>query len=119
MLLPPSLAVLITEQLNQPAPTPLANTLETTTWMFPSPHPGTHRQAKGLYERLAALGITVRSGRRAVLMALAQDLPAGVLASLIGIHASTATAWSHELKRDWTAYLATRINPPNTANHDK
>jgi len=43
-------------------------------------------------------------------MALAQDLPAAVLARLVGPHVTTTAAWSRELKRDWTAYLATRAN---------
>jgi hypothetical protein len=84
--------------------------------MFPSTHPGRHREAKGLYERLAELGITVRQGRRAALMALAQDLPAAVLAKLVGLHVRTASAWSRDLQRDWSTYLRARTDhPPRTA----
>jgi hypothetical protein len=31
----------------------------------------------------------------------------------LGIHITTAVGWAHELKRDWTSYLATRQEPGN------
>lgn len=110
VLLPPALALLIDEQLQQPARAPFGSITNGTRWLFPSPHPGRHVEPKTLYMRLATIGITVRPGRRAALMALAQDLPAAVLARLVGLHVTTAAAWSRELKRDWSAYLSTRIN---------
>ena len=112
LLMPPALANLIDEQLQQPARTPLGKVMNTTTWLFPSTHPGGHVEPKTFYNRLAAIGITVRPGRRAALMALAQDLPAAVLARLIGLHITTAASWSQELKHDWSAYLSARITAP-------
>jgi hypothetical protein len=114
VLLPPPLADLIRRQLAQPPPTSLGEVMNTTTWLLPSTHPGRHREAKTLIGRLATLGITATQGRRAALMALADDLPAAVLASLLGIHIGTAVNWTRELNRDWTTYLSTR-QPPNPA----
>ena len=48
--------------------------MNTTAWLLPSTHPGRHREAKGLTTRLLALGITARQGRRAALMALADEV---------------------------------------------
>jgi hypothetical protein len=36
------------------------------------------------------------------------QLPPPVLASLLGVHITTALAWSHRAQRDWSAYLANR-----------
>jgi hypothetical protein len=42
------------------------------------------------------------------MITLAADLPASVLADLLGIHEVTATRWAHRTKRDWHTYLAQR-----------
>ena len=41
------------------------------------------------------------------MVTLAADLPASVLASLLGIHEVTATRWAQRTKRDWHTYLRT------------
>lgn len=46
------------------------------------------------------------------MLALATDLPAPILASLVGIAASTADDWSRLARTDWTSYLAAREPPP-------
>lgn len=38
------------------------------------------------------------------------DLPAAVLADLLGIHITTAVRWSKLVKRDWASYLAARTD---------
>ena len=53
------------------------------------------------------------SGRGAALSALAADLPAPVLADLLGISIETATRWGALAARDNADYVAARIaNPP-------
>lgn len=42
------------------------------------------------------------------MVTLAADLPASVLASLLGIHEVTATQGAQRTKRDWHTYLAER-----------
>ncbi|MFC9553645.1 hypothetical protein ACFTWF_22590 [Rhodococcus sp. NPDC056960] len=50
----------------------------------------------------------------AALAALAGDLPAPVLADLLGISVSAATRWSAVAARDYTDYLAARTaHPPH------
>jgi hypothetical protein len=58
--------------------------------------------------RLKAHGINARSGRNTALISLAADLPAPVLAGLLGLHVQTGVRWTKYAKRDWESYLADR-----------
>ncbi len=55
------------------------------------------------------LGIFVRPARGAALSALAADLPAPVLADLLGLSIATATRWGALAARDNAEYIAARI----------
>lgn len=55
-------------------------------------------------------GIQARISRTAALINLAADLPAAVLADLLGMHINTAVRWAHRARRDWTLYLAARTS---------
>jgi len=46
--------------------------------------------------------------RHAALVDLAAALPPAVLAALLGVHITTAIAWSHRAQQDWSSYLAAR-----------
>jgi len=46
------------------------------------------------------------STSKAALFQLATDLPAAVLARLLGIHITVAVAWQHAFAGDWAAYAA-------------
>jgi hypothetical protein len=41
---------------------------------------------------------------------LAADLPAPILADLLGLNIQTATVWARHAGTDWTAYLSARID---------
>jgi hypothetical protein len=58
--------------------------------------------------RLKAHGIAPRGGRNTALISLAADLPASVLADLLGLHRGTGVRWTKLAKRDWESYLADR-----------
>jgi uncharacterized membrane protein SpoIIM required for sporulation len=45
---------------------------------------------------------------------LAAELPAPILASITGLHITTATRWTRSTRREWTEYLNAR-----TRQHDK
>ena len=53
-------------------------------------------------------GINVRIARNGALAALAADLPAAVLADLLGMHINTAVRWVKYVGRDWADYIAAR-----------
>lgn len=81
--------------------------VSTDRWLFPGGVPGRHISAEQLRKRLAdEAGITLRSARNAALLHLAGELPAPVLADLLGLHANTAVEWIRAARGDWSAYAA-------------
>jgi len=62
------------------------------------------------------IGVFVRPARGAALSDLAGDLPAPVLAELLGLSISSATRWVALAARDQADYLAARIAKPPAAN---
>jgi hypothetical protein len=56
--------------------------------------------------RLRQLGLRPGPARSTALFGLAAELPAALLARLLGIHISVAVAWQRASSGDWTAYAA-------------
>jgi tetratricopeptide (TPR) repeat protein len=77
-----------------------------TPWLFPGHHPGRPLTAAHLGVRLNKLGIDGRAGRRAALTHLAAQVPAAVLAELLGMSTSAAVHWVHNAGGDWSRYAA-------------
>jgi hypothetical protein len=90
----------------------------TTRWLFPGLDPGRPLSATQLGVRLGKLGIDGRAGRRAAVVHLAAELPAAVLAELLGISNSTAANWVRDAGRDGhaTPPTSSRNALTNTAN---
>lgn len=80
----------------------------TPRWLFPGLVPGQPIDGHSLTNLLNRHGITVRLARNAALATLASDLPAAILADLLGLHVNTAVRWVAYARRDWTDYLALR-----------
>jgi hypothetical protein len=78
----------------------------TSAWLFPGGQPGRPISAYRMSERLRQLGIHSGQARSAALFQLATDLPAAVLARMLGIHISVAVAWQRAAAGDWAAYAA-------------
>jgi hypothetical protein len=85
----------------------------TSPWLFPGGQPGRPISAFRLAERLRQLGIRSGESRSAALFQLATDLPAAVLAQMLGIHIAVAVAWQRASAGDWATYAAdiSRRNP--------
>jgi GrpB-like predicted nucleotidyltransferase (UPF0157 family) len=79
---------------------------ETTPWLFPGGQPGRPVSSYRMAERLRELGIKAGQARSTALFQLATDLPAAVLARMLGIHIAVAVAWQRASAGDWTAYAA-------------
>ncbi|MEU9369576.1 hypothetical protein AB0D71_33860 [Streptomyces avermitilis] len=79
------------------------------SWLFPGVLPGHPLSRKAFNDQLVCQGIQARPARTAALIALAAELPAPVLADLLGVHIHTALKWSHHAQRDWSIYLNARI----------
>ena len=84
-----------------------------TTWLFPGHLPGRPITPARLGERLRAIGIYAQTGRRAALLDLAAQLPAAVLADLLGLHETTAAKWMHQAGGDWSRYAAELARHPH------
>jgi hypothetical protein len=78
----------------------------TSPWLFPGGQPGQPISAFQLAGRLRQLGIRSGQSRSAALFQLATDLPAAVLARLLGIHIAVAVAWQRASAGDWACYAA-------------
>ena len=75
-------------------------------WLFPGGQPGRPISAYRLAERLRQLGLRPGQARSTALFGLATELPAALLARLLGIHIGVAVAWQRASSGDWTAYAA-------------
>jgi hypothetical protein len=75
-------------------------------WLFPGRVPGQPIDNHSLTNRLNRHGISARPARNGALMALAADLPAAIIADLLGMHINTAIRWVKYAGRDWADYLA-------------
>ncbi len=78
----------------------------TSPWLFPGGLPGKPITASRLGQRLRTLGISAQAGRRAALTDLAAQLPAAVLADLLGLAPTTAVKWMRQAGGDWSGYAA-------------
>ena len=73
-------------------------------WLFPGGQPGRPISARHLQQRLKALGVKPREARGTALFELAAELPAALLAHMLGIDISAAVAWQRVSSGDWTTY---------------
>jgi hypothetical protein len=115
VVLPPRLADLLNRLAAGP-PTPFVNLANRAhrRWLFPGLVPGRPTGA-GLGKRLQLHDIDARTARNGALIALAADLPAPVLAQMLGMHTVTAVRWADLAQKDWTSYLAARSNDRTSA----
>jgi hypothetical protein len=79
-----------------------------TGWLFPGGNPGRHLATENIRAQLVAIGVKPYEARKATLYQLAADMPAPVLAELIGITDTNAAEWARLAARDWTGYIADR-----------
>jgi hypothetical protein len=78
----------------------------TSEWLLPGGRPGQPISPSRLGERLHQIGIQPGQARSTALFQLATELPAALLARMLGIHIDVAVAWQHLSAGDWMAYAA-------------
>jgi hypothetical protein len=81
-----------------------------TRWLFPGRLPGRPLVTETVRGALVSHGIHPRASRSAALFSLASQIPAPVLADLVGISDPTAVQWAKLAARDWSTYVARRPN---------
>jgi hypothetical protein len=75
-------------------------------WLFPGGRPGQPISPYSLAGRLHKIGIQPGPARSTALFQLATELPAAVLARMLGIHIGVAVQWQKISSGDWAAYAA-------------
>ena len=65
----------------------------TPPWLFPGGQPGRPITASHLGHRLKTIGIHPAQTRSTALFQLTTELPAAILARMLGIHINVAVAW--------------------------
>ena len=78
----------------------------TSPWLLPGGRPGQPISPCRLSERLRQIGIRPGSARSTALFQLATELPAAILARMLGIHIDVAVAWQRVSAGDWMTYAA-------------
>ncbi|MFJ2008339.1 site-specific integrase [Streptomyces chartreusis] len=75
-------------------------------WLFPGGRPGHPIGDDRLGLRLQKIGLQPRQDRSTALFTLAAELPAAILARMLGIHIQVAVQWQKASAGDWAAYAA-------------
>ena len=75
-------------------------------WLFPGGRAGDHLSPAHMGRRLAAVGVPPRLARNTALIDLAGELPAAVLAKLLGFSISRAVVWNAEAGNTRPQYAA-------------
>ena len=77
-------------------------------WLFPGGSPGQPISERVLSLRLKRIGVDCPEARRTALLQLAGQMPAALVADLLGVHVATATQWAQIAGRTWSDYPALR-----------
>jgi hypothetical protein len=77
-------------------------------WLFSGRVAGRPIDEQVLSRRLKRIGVDCGATRRTALLQLAGQMPAAVLADLLGINILTATKWAETAGRPWGDYPALR-----------
>ncbi|MGQ9406483.1 hypothetical protein [Mycolicibacterium gilvum] len=104
--MPPLLDDLIREHLEHRGKSLYAS--RGTGWLFRGGNPAAHLATENIRSQLVAIGIKPYENRKATLFHLSGDMPAPVLAELLGLTDKNAADWARLAARDWTAYIAER-----------
>ena len=87
----------------------------TSPWLLPGGRPGQPISPDRLNERLHQIGIRPGPARSTALFQLATELPAAILARMLGIHIDVAVAWQRASTGDWMSLR--RRRQPTTRHH--
>ncbi len=83
-----------------------AVTVGTNPWLFPGGESGRHLSPQRMGVRLRSIGISPQLARNTALIALAGELPAVVLAKLLGFSVKRAVVWNAEAGNTYPGYAA-------------
>jgi hypothetical protein len=75
-------------------------------WLFPGGQPGRRLGDDQNGRRLHKIGIRPKQDRSTALFTLATEVPAAILARMLGVHIKVAVQWQQASAGDWAAYAA-------------
>jgi hypothetical protein len=110
VLLPPTLARLIEEQIARPLTRSVLQPAPGSgpAFLFPGPLGHQPRRPNGLTTQLLERGLPTLAAHNTAMIAIAVNLPPIVASDLFGIHVSTAIEWAALAQDSWADYLAAR-----------
>ncbi|WP_327116074.1 hypothetical protein OHB12_03490 [Nocardia sp. NBC_01730] len=108
VLLPPSLARLVEQLIEQRVHKPLIPVAGESIYLFPGRPANRQRQPHSLRQLLTANGLPNLSARNTAMITIGADLPPTVVADLLAIHPATAERWAKFAQSSWSDYLAAR-----------
>ncbi len=80
--------------------------LTPSPWLLPGGQPGRPISTCQLTLRLNRLGIRPNQARSTALFQLTSEIPAAILARILGVHTDVAVSWQRLSAGDWTNYAA-------------
>jgi hypothetical protein len=106
IVLPEPLSILVHELVTARRGHAVLGDQGASPWLFPGGQPGRPVSADRLGHRLRLIGLRPAEARSTALFQLATELPAAVLARMLGIHITVAVQWQQYSAGDWTNYAA-------------
>ncbi|MEU9046578.1 MULTISPECIES: hypothetical protein [unclassified Kitasatospora] len=104
--LPSPLAALVRELVATRRGKAEIGTPDNIPWLFPGGRPGRPLSDSQIGMGLHRIGIRPQQDRSTALFTLAVELPAAILARMLGIHIQVAVQWQKASAGDWAAYAA-------------
>ncbi|MFI6376447.1 site-specific integrase [Streptomyces sp. NPDC050546] len=106
VILPMPLGALVRELVATRRGKAEIGTPDDVPWLFPGGQPGRPLSDSQVGLRLHKIGIRPQQDRSTALFTLAAELPAAILARMLGIHIQVAVQWQKASAGDWAAYAA-------------
>ncbi|MEU6019640.1 hypothetical protein ABZ826_38530 [Streptomyces sp. NPDC047515] len=106
VVLPTRLASLVRELVATRRGKAKIGTPDDVPWLFPGGRPRHPLGDDRIGQRLHNIGIQPRQDRSTALFTLAAELPAAILARMLGVHIQVAVQWQKASAGDWAAYAA-------------
>lgn len=106
VVLPAPLAALVRELVATRRGKAKIGTSENAPWLFPGGQPGRPLGDDRIGQRLHKIGIRPKQDRSTALFTLATEVPAAILARMLGVHIKVAVQWQQASAGDWAAYAA-------------
>jgi len=106
VVLPEPLAGLVLDLVANRRASTIINAPGATPWLFPGRRHGQAISPDRLGQRLKQIGISSGRDRSTALFTLAAEIPAAILARMLGIHIQVAVQWQRASAGDWMTYAA-------------